>query len=53
MIIRLPDGSTVPTPLSIVTPVAFDEFHDSVVDWPFSIADGEALSEIVGAGGGS
>jgi hypothetical protein len=48
----LPDGSTVPMPLSIVTPVAFEEFHESVVDCPFSIAEGDALREIVGAGGG-
>ena len=49
---RLPDGSTVPTPLSMVTPVAFEEFQESVVELPFSIAAGDALREIVGAGGG-
>jgi hypothetical protein len=36
--------------LSIVTPVAFDEFQVSVVDWPLSIADGDALRDIVAAG---
>ena len=51
--VRLPEGSTVPTPLSMVTPVAFDEFHESVVDWPRSIADGDALRETVGAGDGA
>jgi hypothetical protein len=50
--VRLPDASTVPTPLSIVTPVAFEEFHESVVDCPFSIADGDALREMVGVGDG-
>jgi hypothetical protein len=50
--VRLPEGSTVPTPLSIVTLVALDEFHDRVVDCPASIAEGEALREIVGDGGG-
>jgi hypothetical protein len=49
---RLPDASTVPTPLSIVTPVAFVELQESVVDCPFSIADGDALREIVADGGG-
>jgi len=47
---RLPDGSTVPMPLSMVTLVAFDEFHERVVDCPFSMAAGETAREIVGAG---
>jgi hypothetical protein len=47
---RLPDGSTVPMPLSIVTLVAFDEFQERVVDCPFSMAAGETAREIVGAG---
>ena len=48
--VRLPDASTVPTPLSIVTPVALEEFQESVVDWPLSMAAGDALREMVGAG---
>ena len=50
--VRVPEGSTVPTPLLIVTLVALEEFHDNVVDCPVSIAEGEALKEIVGVGGG-
>ena len=50
--VRVPEGSTVPRPLSIVTPVAFDELHVRIVDWPLSIADGDALREMVGAGAG-
>jgi hypothetical protein len=38
--------------LSIVTPVAFDDFHVRVEDCPFSIAEGETLSETVGAAAG-
>lgn len=36
----------------MVTLVALDDFHDNVVDCPVSIADGEALRDIVGDGGG-
>jgi hypothetical protein len=36
--------------LSIVMLVAFEEFQESVVDWPFSMAEGDALREMVGAG---
>ncbi len=50
LIFRLPADSTVPMPLSIVTLVAFEDFQDRFVDWPFSIADGDALSDIVGEG---
>jgi hypothetical protein len=50
--VRLPEGSTVPTPLSIVTLVAFEVFQDKVVDCPASIAEGEALRDIAGDGGG-
>ncbi len=50
--VRLPEASTVPTPLSIVTVVALEEFQERVVDCPLSIADGDALREIVGAGAG-
>jgi hypothetical protein len=49
--LRLPEGSTVPIPPSIVTLVAFLAFHESVDDWPFSMVEGEAESEIVGAAG--
>jgi len=49
---RLPEGSTVPSPLSMVTPVAFVEVHERRDDSPFSIAAGVAVSEIVGAAGG-
>jgi hypothetical protein len=48
--LRLPEGSTVPIPPSIVMPVALEEFQDRVVDCPFSIADGEALRVTVGGG---
>jgi hypothetical protein len=34
----------------MVTPVALEEFHDRVVDCPFSIADGDALRVRVGGG---
>jgi hypothetical protein len=50
--VRLPEGWTVPTPLSIATLVAFEEFQERVVDCPVSIAEGEVLREIVGDGGG-
>ena len=50
--VRLPEASTVPTPLSIVTPVAFVELQESVAESPLSIADGDTFSEIVGAGVG-
>ena len=49
---RRPEDSTVPTPLSIVTPVAFDDFHVRVVDCPCSIAEGDALRVIIGSGEG-
>ena len=49
---RLPEGSTVPMPLSMVTPVAFDDFQESVADCPCSIAEGDALSVIIGSGAG-
>jgi len=47
---RFPEGSTVPIPPSIVTPDALEAVHVRVEVWPFSIADGEALSVTVGAG---
>jgi len=50
--VRLPEASTVPRPLSIVTVVALVEFQDSVEDCPCSMVDGEAESLIVGAAGG-
>jgi len=45
-----PEGSTVPTPLLITTPVALVEFQERVVDFPFSMAAGETFNETVGAG---
>lgn len=39
-------------PLSIVTLVAFEDFQERVVDCPFSMADGDAVIEIVGEGAG-
>jgi hypothetical protein len=36
----------------MVTPVALVESQDKVVNWPLSIADGEALRVTVGAGEG-
>jgi hypothetical protein len=42
--VRLPEGSTVPTPLSITTLVALEEFQERFVELPFSIAAGETLN---------
>jgi hypothetical protein len=50
--VRLPEASTVPMPLSMMTPVAFAELQESVADCPFSIADGDTFKEIVAGGGG-
>ena len=52
MMVRLPEASTVPIPLSIVTLAAFAELQEIVVDCPFSIADGDAVREMVGDGEG-
>ncbi len=46
-----PLEATVPSPL-IVTCVAFVVVHESVDDWPCSIALGLVLMEAVGAGAG-
>ena len=48
--LRLPEDATVPTPLSITTLVASEELHERVVEFPLTIAVGEALNEMVGAG---
>jgi hypothetical protein len=50
--LRLPDGSTLPIPPSIVTPVALPVFHEIVADCPRSIVEGETERFIVGEGGG-
>jgi hypothetical protein len=52
--VRLPAGSTVPMPPSIDTLEAFEELQESVVGWPRSMVEGEALRLSLGAGlGGS
>jgi hypothetical protein len=49
---REPEAATVPTPPSMVTEVAFEEFHCRVDDCPRVIVFGEAVIEMVGAGAG-
>jgi hypothetical protein len=45
----LPAASTVPTPPSIVTAVAFVVFQVMVDDWPRSMVEGDADRSMVGA----
>jgi hypothetical protein len=45
----VPDGATVPTPLSIVTDFAFVELHVRVAGCPAVIDPGAAVNMMVGA----